>query len=104
MICASVLAAPLGDQKDPGWSFFIRCDALHIRRGRLVIKASMQTLTGEAVMLKLRKKRLNPAEWISALNLVPREFPMATLVFGVLVNFTWLAVVFWFLSYWIAWQ
>jgi hypothetical protein len=55
-------------------------------------------------MPKLHKKRLNPAEWISVLSLVPQEFPTAILVFGVLVNFTWLAVVFWFLSYWIAWQ
>jgi hypothetical protein len=73
-------------------------------RGRLGIKASLQTLTGEAVMQKLYKKRLNPVEWINAFSLVPREFPTAILVFGVLANFVWLAVVFWFLSYWIAWQ
>jgi hypothetical protein len=64
----------------------------------------MQTLTGEAVTPKLHKKRLNPAEWISVLSLVPREFPTAILVFGVLVDFAWLGVVFWFLTCWIAWQ
>jgi hypothetical protein len=55
-------------------------------------------------MQKSCKKRVNLAEWINPLNLISPEFPTAILIFGVLVNFTWLAVVFWFLSYWIVWQ
>jgi Mg/Co/Ni transporter MgtE len=55
-------------------------------------------------MQKSYKKRFSPAEWINPLNLIPREFPTAILVFGVLANFAWLAVVFWFLSYWIVWH
>ena len=55
-------------------------------------------------MQKPDKKRFNPVEWINLLNLIPREFPTAILVFGVLTNFAWLAVVFWFLSYWIVWH
>ena len=55
-------------------------------------------------MQKLHRNSPNLVEWMSTLSLVPREFPTAILVFGVLVNFAWLAVVFWFLSYWIAWQ
>jgi hypothetical protein len=54
-------------------------------------------------MQKSHKKLLNPADWIDPLSLVSREFPTAILVFGVLANFVWLAVVFWFLSYWIVW-
>jgi hypothetical protein len=84
--------------------FLIERDVLHIRPGPLIIKASLRTLTGEAVMQKSYKKRFNPAEWINPLNLIPREFPTAILVFGVLANFAWLAVVFWFLSYWIVWH
>jgi hypothetical protein len=54
-------------------------------------------------MQKSHKKGLNPANWIHSWSLVPREFPTAILIFGVVVNFVWLAVVFWFLSYWIVW-
>jgi hypothetical protein len=54
-------------------------------------------------MQKSHKKGLNPANWIHSWSLIPREFPTAILVFGVVVNFVWLAVVFWFLSYWIVW-
>jgi hypothetical protein len=54
-------------------------------------------------MQKSYKKRLNPAEWINPLRLVPQEFSTAILVFGVMTNFARLAVVFWFLSYWIVW-
>jgi hypothetical protein len=63
----------------------------------------MRTFTGEAVMQNSLKKRLNPADWINPLSLAPREFPTAILVFGVLANFAWLGLVFWFLSYWIVW-
>jgi hypothetical protein len=83
---------------------FLNCDARHIRPGGVALEASLQTLTAEAVMQKLHRNRLNFADKINELNLVPREFPTAILVFGVLANFAWLAVVFWFLSYWIAWQ
>ena len=70
----------------------------------LVIKASLRTLTGEAVMQKSYKRRLHPAAWISPLSLIPQEFPTMILVFGVVANFAWLALVFWFLSYWIVWH
>ena len=55
-------------------------------------------------MQKAYRKRLHPAEWFIPLSLIPQEFPTTILVFGVVANFAWLAVVFWFLSYWIVWH
>jgi hypothetical protein len=54
-------------------------------------------------MQKSHKKSLNPLNWINPPSLLTREFPTAILVFGVVANFAWLVVVFWFLSYWIIW-
>jgi hypothetical protein len=54
-------------------------------------------------MQKSHKKSLNPLNWINSPSLLAQEFPTAILVFGVVANFAWLVVVFWFLSYWIIW-
>jgi hypothetical protein len=67
-------------------------------------KSIIADLTGEAVMLKSRNKYHYQTILTHALNAVLAEMPMVTIAFGVLANFAWVAVLFWFLSYWIVWH
>ena len=55
-------------------------------------------------MQKSTNKHGDPTVLTYALNALIAEMPMAIIVFGVLANFAWVAVLFWFLSYWIVWR
>jgi hypothetical protein len=55
-------------------------------------------------MLNSRSKHHDQTILTNALNAVLTEFPLATIVFGVVTNFAWVAIVFWLLSYWIVWH